>query len=214
MKKDKIYGPFARQRKDGTWEINEEGQAFLAEWLKSWPDPAKLLNTAHRSTFSAYMAQNAWQEADGVRYEAINQSCRVAICNSILTYQPTMCVFTTYAAYAMRCEVQREMHREGKAYRKGVVSGDTTYGDDDADLFDNIGDQRLQRDTVESDDGFEYMIRMIRNKRHRSILRRRFRDGISDAEIAKEEQVTRTHICNIIKMATTLIRKNLEECAV
>lgn len=211
------YGPFARQRADGQWEMNEEGQAFLMEWLVDWPEPARLLNKAYRSTFDSYMKFVAKKSGKRRGYETVNQTCRFAICNAIMKYQPHVCKFTTYAAFAMRIVVQKEMNLAGKAERAGaaVNSGNTVIGD--TELFELLPDMRTCDTEVRVSDQkkllAESMIDAIPSERNRDIVRKRYLFDVSQVALADEYQLSRSRIQQILDYEIRRIRKIAAKCA-
>ncbi len=211
------YGPFARQRADGQWEMNEEGQAFLMEWLVDWPQPARLLNKAYRSTFDAYIKFIAKKSGKRHGYETVNQTCRIAICNAIMKYQPDVCRFTTYAAFAMRIEAQKEMSLASKAERAGakVNSGHTIIGD--TELFQLIPDTKTLDVEVRVSDHkklmAESMIDAIPSERNRDIVRKRYLFDVSQVALADEYQVSKSRIQQILDSEIRRIRKIAAKCA-
>jgi DNA-directed RNA polymerase specialized sigma24 family protein len=227
-----IYGKYARQRADKKWEMTEEGQAFLVEWLKEWPLPAKLFCKAYGRTYAAWMAANRKQGKKGARTEAINQTCLVAICRAILTYDGRV-KFSTYAANAMFFEARKELDEinrlEGRKYDARIVSGDARHGADEVSVFDAVADPR--RGSVDCVDGDDHWLAMIDvaaephstmlpaeqteagaeriRKRWRHVFVSHFGEGESQAKLAKDLKVTRSFVANIVERGCHKIRETM-----
>jgi len=218
-------GPFSRRKPDGGLEMTEEGQAFLLAWLVDWPEPAKLLNKAHRNIYNAWMLANWKQNQRGTKYENLNQTCLVACCKAMLRYDPANSKFSTYASTAMYFEVRQELDRkskeDGRKHRTVVVSGDAPHGKDEASVFMEVVDRYVGIDTAfESEEAFEKLVEVAtelppQEIRHATkweyVFEKHFRDGVSQAELSKELKVTRSCVTQIVERGISRIRKAIAE---
>ena len=223
-KKEVKYGPYARQRADGGWEMNEEGQAFLVAWMEEWPVPALLFQKAYKWAYFAWTSAN-WK--DGKRrgtLDLLNQTCLVACCKAILKYDPSVCKFTTYAANAMFFEVRRELWDMDKAKRKGVrvISGTADQSDDGMSMFDEVASAKEAWDASDSEEELARLIDVAVTgpeeyrpthceERWRYVFNEHFAEGKSQVQIARELKVTRSCITQIVERGCNKIRKAIAE---
>lgn len=157
-------GPFANP--DGS--LNQAGRDFLTRWLETWV-PVALFKSKFRGLY-LHACMN-------IGPEETESACMMGITRSMLSYDPSVCKFQTYAAYAMRNSVTNTVRLATKHKERGITitSGDAILNHTDRlDLFETLGE--LDSHEIErADDATAFRRALIRTlkgftKRDRAIF--------------------------------------------
>jgi RNA polymerase sigma factor (sigma-70 family) len=127
-------GPYGMLNAEGKPCLTAEGQRFLTEWMEAWP-PGKLLWKLCRGYANA-------AKTIGADDEELKALAAQACAQSMLTWDPDVAGFSTYAGRNMRYAMMDFLRQRNAAGNWGVtVHSGLTFGDGEKEdlIAANIG---------------------------------------------------------------------------